>query len=152
MRLANVEEVISAWRVLECVGRPELKFTLYREDERKMNLITGLIKSMPNFNERDNQVVARELEKLINKLPRTYYNENNPNNGMYAFDGIVIKGDDTITLRSCGFVKANDTEYINNIKDLVNTIGRNMKADEHSVSVNKYGHNMQEIIIRLWWD
>ena len=152
MRLANVEEVISAWKVLDAVGRPELKFSILREDERKMNLITGLIKSMPNYNEKNNEVVARELEKLIDRLPRVYYNEGNPNNGMYAFDEIVIKGDDTITLRSHGFIRDNDSEYIKNIQDTVYTIGRNMKADEHSVSVNKYAYSMREIIIKLWWD
>lgn len=151
MRLANVEEVISAWRVLEAVGRPELKFRLYKEDERKLNMITGLIKSMPNFNARNNQVVARELEKLINRLPRTYYNENNPNNGNYLFDEITLKGDDTIILRGVQIIKE-DNDKSDNIKDLVNTIGRNMEADEHSVTIDRYGYNMQEMIIRLWWD
>lgn len=151
MRLANVEEVISAWRVLEAVGRPELKFRLYKEDERKLNMITGLIKSMPNFNARNNQVVARELEKLINLLPRTYYNEGNPNNGNYLFDEITLKGDDTIILRGVQIIKE-DNDKSDNIKDLVNTIGRNMEADEHSVTIDRYGYNMQEMIIRLWWD
>lgn len=151
MRLANVEEVVNAWRVLEAVGRPELKFRLYKEDERKMDLITGLIKSMPNFNARNNQVVARELEKLINLLPKTYYNENNPNNGNYLFDEITLKGDDTIILRGVQIIKE-DNDKSDNIKDLVNTIGRNIEADEHSVTIDRYGYNMQEMIIRLWWD
>lgn len=151
MRLANIEEVISAWRVLEAVGRPELTFRLYKEDERKLNMITGLIKSMPNFNSKNNQVVARELEKLINKLPKTYYNEGNPNNGNYLFDEITLKGDDTIILRGVQIIKE-DNDKSDNIKDLVNTIGRNMEADEHSITINRFGYNMQEMIIRFWWD
>jgi hypothetical protein len=148
----KLTDVINAWDVLEKVGKPELTFSLHKGNESKIDIITGLIEAMPSFNDKDNQVVSREIKKLINLLPKTYYNENNPNNGDFSFNTVTLKGDDTITLRSAEIVKGDNREHVQNIKSLVNTIGRNMKADEYTVKVEYYGYNMQEIIIRFWWD
>ena len=149
MKLADV---INAWDTLEKVGKPELTFTLHKGNESKIDVITGLIAAMPSFNSKDNQVVARELRKLLEMLPKTYYNENNPNNGDYLINQVTLKGDDTILLRGVKIVKEETKEDIEKIKRLVTTIGKNMKADEYSVKSEFYGYNMQEIKIRLWWD
>lgn len=148
----NLKDVINAWDVLEKVGKPELTFTLHKGNETTLNTIIGLVESMPSFNDKDNQVVARELKRLIEMLPKTYYNENNPNNGDYLINQITLRGDDTILLRGVKIVKEETKEDLEKIERLVNNIGKDMKADEHLVKSEYYGYNMQEIKIRLWWD
>ena len=148
----NLKDVINAWDVLEKVGKPELTFTLHKGNENTINTITGLIAAMPSFNDKNNQVVARELKRLIEMFPKTYYNEGNPNNGDYLINQITLRGDDTILLRGVKIVKEETKEDLEQIKRLVDTIGKDMKADEHSVKSEFYGYNMQEIKIRLWWD
>ena len=148
----NLKDIINAWDVLEKVGKPELTFTLHKGNETTLNNMIGLVESMPSFNDKNNQVVARELRRLIEMLPKTYYNENNPNNGDYLINQITLRGDDTILLRGVKIVKEETKEDLEKIKRLVNTIGKDMKADEHSVKNEYYGYNMQEIKIRLWWD
>lgn len=148
----NLKNVINAWSVLEKVGKPELTFTLHKGNKTKIDIITGLVESMPNFNGKDNQVVARELKRLIEMLPKTYYNEGNINNGDYFINQVTLKGDDTILLRGVKIVKKETKEDLEKIKRLVNTIGKDMNADEYTVDNEYYGFNMQEIKIRLWWD
>lgn len=148
----NLKDVINAWDVLEKVGKPELTFTLHKGNKTKLDVITGLVETMPSFNEKNNQVVARELKRLIEMLPKTYYNEGNINNGDYLINQITLRGDDTILLRGVKIVKEETKEDLEKIKRLVNTIGKDMKADEHTVKSEYYGFNMQEIKIRLWWD
>lgn len=148
----NLKDVINAWNVLEKVGKPELTFTLRKGNETKLDTITGLIESMPSFNDKDNQVVAKELRKLLEALPKTYYNENNPNNGDYFINQVTLRGDDTILLKGVKIVKEETKDDLEKIKRLVDTIGRNMKADERQVTSEYYGYNMQEIKVRLWWD
>lgn len=148
----NLKDVINAWSVLEKVGKPELTFTLHKENVNKIDIITGLIEAMPSFNDKDNQVVARELKRLIELLPKTYYNEGNRNNGDYLINQVTLKGDDTILLRGVKIVKEETKEDLEKIKRLVNTIGKDMNADEYTVKSEFYGYNMQEIKIRLWWD
>lgn len=148
----NLQDVINAWDVLEKVGKPELTFTLHKGNETTLNTIIGLVESMPSFNDKNNQVVARELRRLIEMLPKTYYNENNPNNGDYLINQITLRGDDTILLRGVKIVKEETKEDFEKVRRLVNTIGKDMKADEYSVKGEYYGYNMQEIKVRLWWD
>ena len=148
----NLKDVINAWDVLEKIGKPELTFSLHKGNKTKIDTITGLVESMPNFNGKNNQVVARELKRLIEMLPKTYYNENNPNNGDYFINQITLRGDDTILLRGVKIVKEETKEDLEKIKRLVNTIGKDMNADEYKVTSEYYGYNMQEIKIRLWWD
>ena len=148
----NLKDIINAWDVLEKVGKPELTFTLHKGNETTLNNIIGLVESMPNFNGKNNQVVARELKRLIEMLPKTYYNEGNINNGDYFINQITLRGDDTILLRGVKIVKEETKEDLEKIKRLVNTIGKDMNADEYTVKNEYYGFNMQEIKIRLWWD
>ena len=49
-------------------------------------------------------------------------------------------------------VKEETKDDLEKIKRLVDTIGKDMKADERKVTSEYYGYNMQEIKIRLWWD
>ena len=50
-------------------------------------------------------------------------------------------------------IEKNERNYdLEKIKRLVDTIGKDMKADERKVTSEYYGYNMQEIKIRLWWD
>ena len=149
MKLADV---INAWDVLEKVGKPELTFTLHKGNETTLNTIVGLVESMPSFNDKNNQVVARELKRLIEMFPKTYYNEGNINNGDYLINQITLRGDDTILLRGVKIVKEETKDDLEKIKRLVDTIGKDMKADERKVTSEYYGYNMQEIKIRLWWD
>ena len=148
----NLKDIINAWDVLEKVGKPELTFTLHKGNETTLNTIIGLVESMPSFNDKNNQVVARELKRLIEMLPKTYYNEGNRNNGDYLINQITLKGDDTILLRGVKIVKEETKEDLEKIKRLVNTFGKDMNADEYTVKSECYGFNMQEIKIRLWWD
>ena len=148
----NLKDIINAWDVLEKVGKPELTFTLHKGNETTLNNIIGLVESMPNFNGKNNQVVARELKRLIELLPKTYYNEGNINNGDYFINQVTLRGDDTILLRGVKIVKEETKEDLEKIKRLVNTIGKDMNADEYTVKNEYYGFNMQEIKIRLWWD
>lgn len=148
----NLNDVINAWSVLEKVGKPELTFTLRKGNETTLNTIIGLIESMPSFNDKNNQVVGKELRKLLEALPKTYYNEGNINNGDYLINQVTLRGDDTILLRGVKIVKEETKDDVEKIKRLVDTIGRNMKADERQVTSEYYGYNMQEIKVRLWWD
>lgn len=150
--MKNTNELINAWETLGKYGKQEITFTMIREDEDKLNNILELIKSMPNFNGKLNNIVANRLGYLIETLPKRYYNEGNPNNGSYLFDHITLKGDDTIILRTTGLVKDNLQETLDKVKRLVNTVGLDMNADEHTVRTEYYGYNMHETIIRLWWD
>ena len=150
--MKNTNELIQAWETLGKYGKQEITFTLHKGNETKINTIIGLVESMPNFNGKDNQVVARELKRLIEMLPKTYYNEGNRNNGDYLINQITLKGDDTILLRGVKIVKEETKEDLEKIKRLVNTIGKDMNADEYTVKSEYYGFNMQEIKIRLWWD
>ena len=147
----NLKDIINAWDVLEKVGKPELTFTLHKGNTNTIDTITGLIAAMPSFNDKDNQVVSSELKRLIEALPKTYYNEGNINNGDYLINQITLKGDDTILLRGVKIINEETKEDLDKVKRLVNTIGKDMKADEYSVKSEFYGYNMQEIKIRLWW-
>lgn len=149
MKLADV---INAWDTLEKVGKPEISFSLHKGNESRIDMITGLIAAMPSFNDKDNQVVAKELRKLLETLPKTYYNENNPNNGDYLINQVTLRGDDTILLRGVKIVNEETKEDILKIKRLITNFGQNTNADEYSVKSEYYGYNMQEIKIRLWWD
>lgn len=148
----NLKDIINAWDVLEKVGKPELTFTLRKGNETTLNNIIGLVEAMPSFNDKDNQVVSRELKRLIEALPKTYYNEGNINNGDYMINQITLRGDDTILLRGVKTVREETKEDLEKIKRLVNTIAKDMKADEYTVKCEDYGFKMQEIKIRLWWD
>lgn len=148
----ELKDLTNAWEMLGHFGKQEMTFTMVKEDDNKLNNILGLIKSMPNFNEKDNELVARTLKHLITTLPKRYYNEGNQNNGSYMFDHITIKGDDTIILRTAGLVKDDLKETLEKVKRLVDIFGKDMKADERSVKTEYYGYNMHETIIRLWWD
>ena len=150
--MKNTNELIQAWETLGKYGKQEITFSLHKGNPGKVDLIAELVESMPNFNGKDNQVVARELKRLIEMLPKTYYNENNPNNGDYFINQITLRGDDTILLRGVKIVKEETKEDLEKIKRLVNTIGKDMNADEYKVTSEYYGYNMQEIKIRLWWD
>lgn len=148
----NLKDIINAWDVLEKVGKPELTFTLRKGNETTLNNIIGLVEAMPSFNDKNNQVVSRELKRLIEALPKTFYNEGNRNNGDYMINQITLKGDDTILLRGVKTVREETKEDLEKIKRLVNTIAKDMKADEYTVKCEDYGFKMQEIKIRLWWD
>ena len=150
--MRNANELINAWETLGKYGKQEITFTMIREDDNKLNNILELIKSMPNFNGKDNQIVANRLKHLITTLPKRFYNEGNPNNGSYLFDHITLKGDDTIILRTAGLVKEDTQETLKAVKRLVDIFGREMNADERTVKTEYYGYNMHETVIRLWWD
>ena len=148
----NLKDIINAWDVLEKVGKPELTFTLHKGNETTLNNIIGLVESMPSFNNKDNQVVSRELKRLLEALPKTYYNEGNRNNGDYFINQVTLRGDDTILLRGAKIVKEETKADLEKIKRLVNTFAKDTEADEVQVTNEYYGFNMQEIKIRLWWD
>lgn len=150
--MRNLQELINAWETLGKYGKQEITFSIHKGNNEKIDLICGLVESMPNFNEKNNQLVSRELKRLIEMLPKTYYNENNLNNGDYFINQITLRGDDTILLRGVKIIKEETKEDLEKIKRLVNTIGKDMNADEYTVNNEYYGFNMQEIKIRLWWD
>ena len=54
--------------------------------------------------------------------------------------------------QSVKIVNTETKEDFDKIRRLVNTIGKDMKADEYTVKGEFYGYNMQEMIIRFWWD
>lgn len=148
----NLKDVINAWDVLEKVGKPELTFTLHKGNETTLNTIIGLVESMPSFNNKNNQVVARELKSLIEALPKKYFNEGNRNNGEYLLNQITLRGDDTILLRGVKTKTEETKNDLEKIKGLVKSFKIETEADETQVQCEEYGYNMQEIKIRLWWD
>ncbi len=150
--MRNLQELIQAWETMGKYGKQEITFSISKGSDTKLDLICGLVEAMPSFNDKDNQVVSRELKRLVEALPKTYYNEGNINNGDYMINQITLRGDDTILLRGVKIVKEETKEDLEKIKRLVNTIAKDMKADEYTVNYEEYGWKMQEIKIRLWWD
>ena len=78
-------------------------------------------------------------------------------NGWYIKNGGLTNLPDSIRNRLFNIgvanaVKEETKEDLEKIKRLVNTIGKDMNADEYKVTSEYYGFNMQEIKIRLWWD
>ncbi len=150
--MRNTNELIQAWETLGKYGKQEITFSIRKGNENKIDSIVELIASMQDFNEKKNKEVARGIRRLIELLPKTYYNENNPNNGDYLINQITLRGDDTILLRGVKIRKEETKEDFEKIKRLVDSIGKDINADEHRTTSEDYGYNMQEIKIRLWWD
>lgn len=150
--MKNTNELIQAWETLGKYGKQEITFSIHKGNESKIDNIVELIASMQDFNDKRNKEVARGIKRLIELLPKTYYNEGNVNNGDYLINQITLRGDDTILLRGVKIVKEETKEDLEKIKRLVNTIGKDINADEYTVKNEYYGFNMQEIKIRLWWD
>lgn len=116
----------------------------------KMQLVKYLIAKMPSFNNKDNIIVARHLEELFLKLPREYYNEGNPNNDNFKFSNIILKGDDTILLKTY-FAEDITNDEENYIESLIKDFAKKTKADEYDL-MSETGYKGRYYTIRLWWD
>lgn len=148
------EEINNAWELLSLVGRTELTFTIYNQEqlEEELNKILSLICSMPDFNSKDSSVVASGFKNFFKLLPSAYYNANNPNNGNPLFDRIILRGDDTITLKANGFKKHFEKYDWEQITRLVEKYGEQWKADESRLSYQELDNGFAEYTIRFWWD
>ena len=105
---------------------------------------------MPNFNGKNNIVVAEHLEELFLQLPREYYNENNPNNDNFKFSNIILMGDDTILLKTY-FSEDISNEEEEYIISLIKKFAKQTNADEYSLT-SEPGYKGKYYTIRLWWD
>lgn len=116
----------------------------------KMEMIKYLIRHMPDFNNKINDLVAENLEQLFLQLPREYYNEGNPNNDNFKFSNIILKNDDTILLKTyfSEEITKEEEEYI---YSLIKNFAKKTNADEYSLK-SEPGYKGNYYTIRLWWD
>ena len=145
-----------------------LKMDAYTLDQRPdytgkkrdgLETLERVILAMPDFNARCNRKIIRGLKPFRDfylTLPVGEYGEKNPNNGCATF-AVELPDDSTIILTSddydfdkagCRFDKAG-------LEHLANEYGREWKADEISVVVEKRENSPYDIYdctIRFWWD
>jgi len=144
----KIEEMKQAYKTLAKHCRLTLSFGLMHKEDYED--IKAIIENMEDFNDKENKVVARNIELLCKALPKVYYNEGNPNNGKPYFDTLEIVGDDLIVLRGRGSgISEEDLEYAQKIVD---RFGKDTKADEHKLYLERESLGVKYYIIRLWWD
>ena len=151
----EMQKIYESYEVLRQAGiKQHLEFQIIGKKDfggyEKMELVKYIIKSMPNFNDKNNEKVASELERLFLQLPREYYNENNPNNDNFKFSNIILMGDDTILLKTY-FSEEITTEEESYIKSLIRVFAKNTKCDEYIMD-SESGYKGKYYTIRLWWD
>lgn len=153
--IEQLESLYESYENLRKAGiRQHLEFHIVGKKEfggyEKMQLVKYLIKKMPNFNGKNNLIVAEHLEELFLQLPREYYNENNPNNDNFKFSNIILNGDDTILLKTY-FSEDISNEEENYIISLIKKFAKQTNADEYSLT-SEPGYKGKYYTIRLWWD
>jgi hypothetical protein len=151
------EEINNAWELLSLAGKVELTFDILKDTEdEQLEQIASLIRSMDSFNKKDNATIAGQFKDFFKSLPRANYGENNPNNGNALFDKIILRGDDTIILKTRGFQKYFEQYDWIDLTKWIKKVGEEFwSADECSLNNNKLIGGLEEYeeyIIRFWWD
>lgn len=75
----EILEMEKAYKTLAKHCKLTLSFGLMHKEN--YGDIKAIIENMEDFNDKENKVVARNIELLCKALPKVYYNEGNPNNG-----------------------------------------------------------------------
>lgn len=139
---------IEAYKLLLANGcDPSVEFSTWRDMDKVINLIENL----EAWNDFNPQVVANVIKLIANNLPKTYYNENNPNNGKCLFNRIKIENDTTIYFIIDYTRKKIDDKVKNEIMNIIKEYGKYMQADEIDLIEEPYGEGYK-YIIRFWWD
>lgn len=156
--MSNVN-FIDGYKELVKKAKVSLEFQFIRDTDLYGNIseytiqeqrdMIEIIRNTASFNARNSINIANTFLNFYNSLPKLYLGENNPNNGSYLFQSVKLISDDTIELETYHNV---DTETLKTIEILVNDYGRQIKADEHRVVIDKVSDTFSYTKIIFWWD
>lgn len=150
LRYKNIMETVEAYKNLmnSCLD-VSVKKALFKDDD--IDYLIAILRNTPGFNEKDNKKIANNIKDFWLKLPRRYYNENNPNNGRPFFDAIRFESDTTILFEGYGTLT---DEEIKDIKKLIEDFAKLVLADERSLYIDPspYVKEYASYTIRFWWD
>lgn len=151
--ITDKSDAISAYRAFKKLGLKEMAFDLgtRREGQERLDSIICLIKDMDSFNDKDSGLIGRTFKRFFDSLPRTFYQEGNPNNGGPVFTEIVLQRDDCIMLKGSDSHDRMAQYDWTAVEQEVRETGRKWNADEADLYTEEHGY-LLEYIIRFWWD